>query len=170
MLKKDEIILKKMDSTDVEFVLEVENNQEFWEVSENDSEYSIGDIIDLEFNLRDPFKAKQVRYIINLGENRIGTIDLTEIDFDSKNASVGVVITSNTNRKKGFAKKALGLLEIKAIEFGLIELKAIVHKKNEASHRLFLGSGYLKKNNSSQAEFDNADYINVEHYTKWLKK
>ena len=42
---KDEIYIRPVNHADAELILDWENNEENWSVSENDSPYSIGDII-----------------------------------------------------------------------------------------------------------------------------
>ena len=167
---QNKLSIRKMDSSDVHYVLEVENNPAVWEVSDADSKYELADIEKLVLDLKDVKVAKQTRYIIQLDETRIGTIDLTDINFEKKEASIGILISDLNSRRKGYAQKALVMIEEVADSLGIVCLNAIVHLDNEPSNHLFVKAGYQKKMAPPPSELDNAEYINVEHYIKWLKK
>ena len=98
-----------MTSSDTVAVMIWENNTDNWEVSENNSSYTLCDINRLVTNLEDIRTAKQARFIICLSEDDspIGTIDLFSIDFDLKTASIGILIADIGNRRKGYALESL---------------------------------------------------------------
>lgn len=166
---KDGVELTQMKLTDVDFVLELENNQEIWEVSNNDSKYSRSDIEKLVESLQDVNIAKQMRFMIWWKKSRIGTVDLTDISFTDKSADVGIVVFPPNLRGRGLGAKALLGIEKIAKELGIDCLNAIVQEKNRASNQLFLKCGYAKKKGLVISDNNKADYIDMEHYEKWLK-
>ncbi|MEE4260683.1 MAG: GNAT family N-acetyltransferase, partial [Bacteroidales bacterium] len=85
MLNKANIVLRAPEPNDVDFLYQLENDQEFWHLSNINVPFSR---FDLEQYIlladKDIFKAKQARFIIELIEsnhkNVIGAIDLFDIE------------------------------------------------------------------------------------------
>ena len=169
-MASENLFLREINLSDIHFVLEVENNRENWEVSGTQSEYMIDDIVALVESLKDVKNNKQVRYIILKDNRRIGTVDIANIDFVKGIGSIGVIISEKKNRKKGFAHSAIIMMEDIALDLGLSGLHAMIYADNEASINLFLKAGYEKNSSPDGLDLDNGDYINVEHYVKWLKR
>lgn len=165
------IYLRYIETRDAEQVLDWENNEENWAVSENDSPYSIYDILILIGELQSIQNAEQARWMICLNETQeaIGCVDLTEIDFENKVASVGILIANKELRKKGFASKALQLIENEAIDLGLTLLKCSIHADNLASISLFTKNNYKNTGKQKEAELKGDKYIEVLLFEKWLK-
>ena len=160
-----------MTSVDTLAVMIWENNPDNWEVSENNSPYTLCDINRLVTNLEDIKIAKQARFIICLNEDDspIGTIDLFSIDFELKATSVGILISEKGNRRKGYALESLELMESEIKELNIDKIEAKVHLNNKGSLNLFKKANYKKKQlNESVSE--NPDYLNVVYFEKWLKK
>ena len=137
------ILLRKMDLTDVDEVLRWENNPENWHFSDTDSPYTREDIVQLVDDLNMDSSLQQ-RFIIceTDTDRRLGALDLFEIDVYSREASVGILIADKSSRRKGFAYRALQLLESESDPYSVEKLKASVHKWNEASLELFKKAGY----------------------------
>lgn len=137
------ICLRPMNLSDVDDVLRWENNPDNWHFSNTDSPYSKADIIGLVEELSKA-DAGQQRFIIcdDTTERRIGALDLFEIDRETKTGGVGVLIAEKEDRLKGYAKKALELLEIECSGYGVNKLMASVHNWNESSLNLFRSAGF----------------------------
>ena len=148
---------------DAVLILDWENNVENWAVSENDSKYSLFDIVMLIGELQDIQKAKQGRWIICTTEDDavIGCVDLTEVNFEENRAEVGILIAEKENRRKGYALQALQLIESKAEELDLNKLSCSIHSTNISSLELF------KKNDYKQLDKISND---IYFFEKWLKK
>ncbi len=166
------IFLRYIEAKDAKQVLDWENNEENWAVSENDSPYSIYDILVLIEELQDIQKAKQARWMICLSINNkaIGNVDLTEIDFKNKQATVGILIADKELRNKGFASEAIRLIEVEAVKIGVEKLVCTIHQSNKASIALFLKSGFKKIGLQKEPDLKEGDYIEALLFEKWLKK
>ena len=160
-----------MTSSDTVAVMIWENNTDNWEVSENNSPYTLCDINRLVTNLEDIRTAKQARFIICLSEDDspIGTIDLFSIDFDLKTASIGILIADIGNRRKGYALESLLLIETEAEMLSINRIDAKVHSVNKGSLFLFEKANY-KKIETNESLSENPEYLNVVYFEKWLKK
>ena len=169
---KDEIYIRPIDHADAELVLDWENNEENWSVSENDSPYSIIDILVLIGELQNVRKAKQGRWMICLPENGrpIGNVDLTEINFEDNSCSVGILIADKENRRKGYALMALQLIEEEALKLDLRKLRCTVHFDNMESVALFLKNNYKKIGIENPSSSKEDDYIEIIKFEKCLKK
>ena len=166
------IYLRYIQTQDAALVLDWENNQENWAVSENDSPYSIYDILVLIGELQDIQRAKQARWMIcsDLNNQAIGNVDLTEIDFENKVATVGILIAEKELRNKGYASQALVLIEKEANKLKIDKLTCSIHADNLASISLFLKNGFEKIGKQDAPDLKNDQYIDVILFEKWLKK
>ena len=167
-----QIYIRPILMEDAGIVLDWENNEENWGVSENGSKYSLFDIIVLIKELQDIKKSMQARWMIcleNTGE-AIGNVDLTEINFEAKEATVGILIADKKYRNKGMAIESLRLVEGKALELDLLKLNCTIHEDNTSSINLFLKNDYEKIGETNDSELKNGEYINIILFEKWLKK
>ena len=139
------ISLRTINESDIDLILTWENNPNNWRYSDTNEPYSR---VEIE-NLIDALKkddSEQQRFMICAQNEKlpIGTLDIFEIDKASKSSSVGVLIESNENRRKGFALHALDLLEELCDDYQIDKLKASVHDWNTASLNLFKKAGYTE--------------------------
>lgn len=137
------ISLRPANESDIDLILAWENNPDNWRYSDTSEPYSRVDIENLIDALKKDNREQQ-RFMIcsQNGELPIGTLDIFDIDNASKSASVGVLIESDENRRKGFALYALCQLEELCNDYLLERLKASVHNWNTASLNLFKKAGY----------------------------
>ncbi len=157
------LLIRKVTFKDADCILDWENNEENWAVSENDSKYSIFDIVALIGELQDVKNAKQGRWMIctKEGETPIGCVDLTGIDFENKTAEVGILIADKNHRRKGYALMSLQLIEEQAKELELNKLSCSIHSGNLASIDLFKKCGYQELVEETKE---------IYFFEKWLKK
>jgi diamine N-acetyltransferase len=95
---------------------------------------------------QDIFEARQLRLIIELKESgrAIGAIDLFDFDPFNERAGIGILIGSQDDRKKGFAREALETLtEYCFNTLMLNQLYCNVTEDNEDSLRLFINQGFI---------------------------
>lgn len=160
-----EIALRLPIISDAETILSWENNPENWEVSDNDSPYSLGDIIQLIESFQHSEKPAQLRFIIHSNEIILGAVDIFDINYENKSGAIGILIAEEAFRRKGYASIALELIEVEAKKMGINHLSALIHSENEKSRKLFEKTGYLIQ---SKGEMDSkTNSIVVE---KWVKK
>ena len=144
-LKGHNILLRVLESSDLDFLENIENDPSLWEVSGTLKPFS-RDILKnyLSHAQQDIYEAKQLRLVIySLKTNEsVGFIDLFDFEPQHKRAGIGIVIDKKY-RGKGFAKEALKTL----INFGFKTLKlhqlyANILEDNAISLQLFKNQGF----------------------------
>ena len=152
-MRADKIYLRALELDDIEFLFEIENNRDFWEISNTIlpfSKYYLEKYIK-ESN-HDIFSEKQFRFVISI-ENKypVGLIDLFDFDPINHRAGIGIVI-NNTQRKKGYAIKSVKLIEDYS-------------RKNLQIHQLYVNVGIDNKN--SLDLFKKLGYVEIGIKKDW---
>ena len=160
-----EIALRLPLISDAETILSWENNPDNWEVSDNDSPYTLEDITELIKSLNSSDSPKQLRFVIYSESILLGAVDIFDINYENKSGAIGILIAEEEFRRKGYASKALALIEDEARKLGINRLSALIHSENEKSQKLFEKMGYLIHSKSETG--DKTNTIVVE---KWVKK
>ena len=146
--------LRALEPEDLDFLFEVENNTNFWEVSSTQvpfSRYMLKKY--LENAHQDIYEAKQVRMVIEeISNNKtVGLIDLFDFNPQHKRAGIGVLIHEQY-QKAGFASEALALLIPYCFKtLHLHQLFANITPDNQHSIALFMGHGF--KNNGEKKDW-----------------
>ncbi len=147
MTKNQEIYLRKPIINDVDFMLQMENDPEIWQVSQTVEPFSRSEIENFIRNSKhDLIDELQLRYIVILTDTnkQIGSIDLFEFDADRNCAGVGITILSEY-RGRSFGSQALeSLIEEAFQNLKLKELFCNIFTNNMASIRLFESKGFQK--------------------------
>lgn len=146
-LKGEQIYLRAMEPKDLDFLYDLENNPEIWEISGTTSPYSNHVLqLYLENAHKDIYEVKQLRLCIcNLKGMVLGLIDL--FDFDPKNLRVGmgIVVNQKINRNKGVGTEAVEILTSYAFSvLGMRQVYANVLEENAPSIHLFSKLGFEK--------------------------
>lgn len=145
-LQGELVFLRALEPEDLDLLFEVENNEEFWEVSATSvpfSRYVLKQY--LENSHRDIYDVKQLRLVIceSAGE-AIGFIDIFDFDPKNRRAALGILIINRKNRHKGFGKEALELVSKYCFtHLGLHQVYANVSSDNASSRLLFEKSGFV---------------------------
>lgn len=142
--------LRAIELDDVDLFYEWENAIELWEEGNTMRPFSKYALEDYVINSQNEslYSAKQMRLMIDVERNNaiytLGCIDVYDFEARDSKAAVGIFI-AESERKKGYAKKAILLLEkmIKNI-YNLHQLYAYVTEDNEDSKILFEKSGFLQ--------------------------
>ena len=139
------IILRALEPEDLDFLYELENDTDIWEISGTKTPYArhvLKKYLDNAY--KDIYEVKQLRLAICDIEGRLlGLVDLFDFDPGHRRAGVGIVIRSDDDRNKGIGTEALEVLEEYA--FNILKLRQIyanVGEDNEASLHLFKKLGY----------------------------
>lgn len=146
LLKGERIYLRALEPEDLELLYKWENDTDTWTVSETLSPISRFILKRyLENAHKDIFETKQLRLMIALNEGgaSIGTIDLFDFDHFHKRAAVGILIAEQSERQKGYALEALGIL--KEYAFGVLNLHQLycsISVENCSSTDLFRKAGF----------------------------
>lgn len=168
-LKGEHIYLRALESNDLDFLYQLENNPDIWEVSGTTTPYSKHVLQQyLENAHRDIYDVKQLRLCIStMNDKVIGLIDL--FDFDPKNhrAGVGIVIVESKDRNKGVGAEAISLLCNYAFSvLNLRQLYANVTDDNLASIHLFEKMDFERIGIKKDWIFFNGTYKNEILYQK----
>jgi len=162
-LKGEHITLRALEPEDLEFVLEVENNESIWHLSNTQTPFSRFVIKQyLENAHKDIFEVKQLRLVISdNNEAPLGLIDLFNFDFKNKRAGVGILIKDTSNRDKGYGFEALHLLINYSFKYlGLHQLYCNISEDNKASLKLFTKVGFEKVGLKKDWNFNNGKFNN----------
>ena len=142
-IEGENIILRSVDSSDIDTIL-------LWENSTNEPLYGV---FDEQYTREDVAKfvenqqlysfaeTEQMRLMIcSHGGDRLGAIDLSE--YDGEKADVSILIFDSCNRRKGFAKSALHLVVAYAKTLDITTIFATIHPQNLPSVNLFKKAGF----------------------------
>lgn len=167
MINGEKIKLRALEPQDLDFLYQIENDTNLWEVSTTQTPYSKFVLKQYLDNAhRDIYEVKQLRLVIaDLESRAIGLIDLFDFDPKNKRAGVGIVISSEENRQKGYASEALKLLCRYAFtHLQLHQLYANIGEDNEKSIRLFEKSGFVKSGTKKDWNFYNGKFQDEHLY------
>lgn len=134
------IALRALEPEDLTFLFQMENDEQFWHVSNTQtpfSKYLLKNYI--EQSHQDIYQAKQLRLIIEEKSSKlaIGMIDLFDFDPQHKRAGLGILIHP-MHQQKGYASQALDLLVKYCFHrLGLHQLYANITSDNKVSIALF---------------------------------
>lgn len=148
MFSTDNITLRMVEPEDATKLLLWENNPENWKVTDTEVPFSLHGIKILIEQQQQIRSTGQLRMMICLNHSNhepVGAIDLYDVDFRNKNASVGILIGDKINRGKGYAKEALEII-IKYAQnnLSLYNLVCSIQATNIESIRLFEAMGFEK--------------------------
>ena len=150
MLKEKEISLRTLESTDLDFLLNLENDRTLWKVSGTTRSFSEKEIRSYISHAKEDIAiSEQFRFVIDMDGIAVGCIDLYEYNWVKQKAGVGIVILKKY-RRKGFAKQALkSLIKYAWKELRLKQLHTGIFSDNKSSLTLFKSVGFQKvrKNN-----------------------
>lgn len=166
----NDVHLRYIDKSDAEEVLHWENDLEDWNENAGEIRYSIIDISILIEELQDIRHAGQARWIIIADGEKVGCVDLTEIDFNNSQASVGVLIADLSKRRRGIASKAIQLLEEEAKKINILKLVSHVKLENQKSINLFEKCAFQLLNEKEEITLDNGKTVEVRKLEKWLRE
>ncbi|MEW4924182.1 GNAT family N-acetyltransferase [Algibacter sp. 2305UL17-15] len=162
-LEGEHINLRALEPEDLEFVLELENDENIWDLSNTQTPYSRYVIKQyLENALKDIYEVKQLRLVISSKKGAsLGLIDLFDFDFKNKRAGVGIVVKDVSNRAKGYGSEALKLLiNYSFTHLGLHQLYCNISEENKASMQLFTNNGFVEIGLKKDWNFNNGKFNN----------
>ena len=169
-MRADKIYLRALELDDLEFLFEIENNRDFWEISYTIlpfSKYYLEKYIK-ESN-HDIFSEKQFRFVISI-QNKypVGLIDLFDFDPINHRAGIGIVINNN-QRKKGYAIKSVKLIEdYSRKNLQIHQLYVNVRIDNKISLDLFKKLGYAEIGIKKDWNYLDGQYIDEVLFQKIL--
>ena len=168
-LQGQHIKLRALEPADIELLFSTENNEDLWHLSQSITPLSRHQLEQYILSASaDFYEVKQLRLVISNNDNKaLGFIDLFDFDPRARKAGVGIVISNNANRRKGFGKEALSLLIAYAFKrLNLHQLYCSILESNSHSLKLFEDVGFnkigLKKDWSYQGNsFENEWFLQL---------
>tara|TARA_R110000764_G_scaffold5651_4_gene22196 strand:+ start:1250 stop:1774 length:525 start_codon:yes stop_codon:yes gene_type:complete len=139
-LKGKQIYLRALEQKDLNFLYELENNTEVWEVSGTITPFS-KDVLQLYLDNahRDIYDVKQLRLVICTNEHKsVGLIDVFDFDPNHRRAGIGIIVLDENQRNKGIGAEAIILLCDYLFDvLGLKQVYANILEENAPSLHLF---------------------------------
>ncbi len=145
LLKGTSVLIRALEPEDLDFLYEIENDTEIWEISGTLAPYSRNVLREyLKNSHRDIYEVKQLRMAIcDLNTHCLGLVDLYDFDPKNRRAGIGIVISAASSRNKGYGSEVLELICEYAFQvLDLHQLYAGVGSENTASLRLFEKLGF----------------------------
>ncbi|HON18760.1 MAG TPA: GNAT family N-acetyltransferase [Salinivirgaceae bacterium] len=147
-LSGDKVRLRAVEPEDADLIHAWENDTAIWLVSSTLSPFSKAEIVEyIRSANRDIYTARQLRLMIETNENQsktIGAIDLYDFDPYHLRAGVGILISGDENRRKGYATDALKVIINYCFNFlHLKQLYCSIPEGHDASIRLFESLGFM---------------------------
>ncbi len=168
-LKGEHVYLRALESSDLDFLYQVENNTDVWEISGTTTPYSKHVLqMYLDNAHRDIYEVKQLRLCIcTLDNETIGLIDLFDFDPKNRRVGIGIVIVSLQNRNLGYGAEALQLLcNYSKITLAMHQLYCTILDDNEASIYLFEKLGFTRVGVKKEWILSNGVFKNEILYQK----
>lgn len=162
-LKGENIYLRALEPEDLDFVYQVENDENIWHLSQTQTPYSRFLIKQyLENAHQDIYEAKQLRLVIcNTNKSTLGLIDIFDFDFKNKRAGIGIVITNQESRGRGNGSEALDLLIDYCFKhLQLHQLFCNISEDNDISFKLFRDNGFKIVGLKKDWNYTNGSYTN----------
>lgn len=137
------ISLRAPEPDDVDMLYRLENHPEVWQVTWGSAPVSRQMIWDyVQSYSADIYRDKQLRLVIQAGQQAVGCLDITDFDPSNGRAMIGIAV-EEAHQGQGIAKQALAqAINYCRDELGLHQLAAIVPRDNERSLRLFTSAGF----------------------------
>lgn len=154
-LKNDILKLRALELEDLDFIFEVENNEEFWQISGTQTPFSKYLLKQYLANAQqDIYEAKQLRMLIeDTSKNSIGLIDLFDFDPKNKRAGLGILILKQF-QNNGYGKQAISLF----IDYAFQTLDL---------HQIFVN--ITIDNRKSIALFESLNFSKIGIQKDWIK-
>ncbi len=147
-MQSAKVLLRAVEPSDIDFIMQVENDSSNWHVSNTLAPYSRYAVEQYVLNSEnDLFSQKQLRLMIEARDQiepkSVGCIDLFDFDPLHKRAGVGIIIIA-AEQNKGYASESLALLITHCFTvIGLHQLYCNISAENQISRKLFQQHGFV---------------------------
>jgi diamine N-acetyltransferase len=146
LIKLSHCRIRKVCKSDVDLILEWENDPALWPVTDDAGPFTREDILNFLARSTSLEKDNQERWILEdeIG-NSIGCIDLFDFDEASESCGIGVVIPILENRRKGYAFSGIRqIIQKLKLESKIARLTCMIFPENIASIQLFQKLGFTQ--------------------------
>lgn len=162
--------LRAMEPEDLDFLYNMENDHEVWNVGNTNVPYSRYVLHDYIANAtNDIYHDGQVRLIVENEEGKtVGMADVFDFNAQHRRAEISIVINRNY-RQRGYAEAAITqIAEYSRRTLHLFQLYAIVAENNIPSLRLFEKTGFKHAATLEKWLFDGEKYENAIFFQRFL--
>ena len=167
MLQIENIKLRAVEPEDIDFILDMENDIDLWNVSNTHNPFSRFDIEQYVMLAdKDIYSAKQVRYIIEDLSNlsRIGMVDVFDFDAHNRRAGIGILLVKEA-RKKWAASITLKIIINYLFEqLSIHQVYCNINATNTDSIKLFESQGFTKIGLKKDWNLVNSNWVDVGLY------
>jgi len=146
-LRGEHIYLRGLEPEDLDFLYQLENDPEIWEISGTTAPYSKHVLkLYLENAHKDIYEVKQLRLCIcNLKGSVLGLIDLFDFDPTNLRVGMGIVVSRSADRNQGVGTEAIGILSNYVFSvLGMRQVYVNVLEENAPSIHLFTKLGFQR--------------------------
>ncbi|MEE3034832.1 MAG: GNAT family protein [Bacteroidota bacterium] len=136
---KEDINLRALEPSDIDFLFNVENDIDLWKYSNRSTPYSKHILSDyIKNSSKDIFESRQIKFAISDSKNKpVGFIDLYDFEPMHRRAAIGLVV-DDSKRSMGIGSSSLRLIEEYAKnQLFLHQLYANIASENTHSIKLF---------------------------------
>jgi diamine N-acetyltransferase len=127
----------------------LENLQEYWYINEHPGPFSKKEIEDFFFPSKDYRVHKQQRWVIYNHMQEVGVIDVFNLNFDTRQIGIGILIPKKEDHNKGIGSRAIQLVVDQLKKDNEVQkVQALVDLNNESSLRLFEKCNFTRLPNS----------------------
>ena len=167
-IKGNKVFLRALEPEDLDFLYQLENNPEVWEISGTTTPYSKHVLKQYLDNAhRDIYDVKQLRLCICTDKAVVGLIDLFDFDPQHHRAGMGIIVLNEGERNRGIGSEAINLLMDYAFAtLGLKQIFANVMEDNKASIHVFEKMGFVEVGLKKDWIFSDGTYKNEILYQK----
>lgn len=136
--------LRALEPSDIEMLYIWENDPEVWRVSGTLAPISLERIARfIEEQNYDIYASRQMRLIVEVESVAVGTIDIFDFDPHNQRFGIGILIYSQEERCKGYARAAIeAMVEYGREVLGVKQVWASVAEDNTPSIALFERCGF----------------------------
>lgn len=160
------IALRALEPSDLELLYLWENDPEVWRVSGTLSPISRERLARfIEEQSYDIYATRQMRLIIEADNRTVGSIDIFDFDPLNRRFGIGVVIFSNLDREKGYAKEAIKhIIDYGRNTLNIKQIWATIAIDNKASIALFESCGFTQSAHRREWIYQDGDFIDELEY------
>ncbi|MBA3900659.1 MAG: GNAT family N-acetyltransferase [Bacteroidetes bacterium] len=173
LLKGDKLTLRALEPSDASILYRWENDPEVWSVSNTLVPFSKHLLEQYVNSAQDIYLIKQLRFMICIENNPIGTIDLFDFEPFHQRAGIGIIIAEKSQRQKGYASEAVDIIVDYCFSHLLLhQLYCNIQSSNEPSMKLFLEKNFnlvgVKKDwNRTKDGFDDEYLLQLINYNDY---
>lgn len=162
--------LRAMEPEDLDFLYNMENDHEVWNVGNTSVPYSRYVLHDYIANAsNDIYHDGQVRLIVDNEEgDTVGMADIFDFNAQHRRAEISIVI-SRLHRRCGYAEATIAqIIDYSLRTLHLNQLYAIVAEDNVASRKLFEKMGFTHSSTLKKWLFDGRNYADAMFFQRFL--